>query len=84
MRGQSVLEVDACEGRGELAEIGRGGPDQAGELAEAPVRRHDRRVGAGQHQPQALGVVAAGLHADRCALHPPGPAMVALSSPLAP
>ena len=74
MRGQAVLQVDAGERRGKLAQIGGRRADQARELAEAPMRRRDRRVGARQHQRQALGVVAAGFHADRRALHRPGPA----------
>ena len=38
------LEVDAGERRRKLTQIGRRRPDQAGDLAEAPVGRRDRRV----------------------------------------
>ncbi len=38
------MEIDAGERRGKLAQIGGRRPDQAGELAEAPMRRRDRRV----------------------------------------
>ena len=46
MRGQAVLQVDAGERRRKLAQIGRRRADQAGELAEAPVGRRDRRIRA--------------------------------------
>ena len=50
MRGQAVLQIDAGERRRQLAQIGRRRADQAGELAEAPVRRRHRRLRARQHQ----------------------------------
>jgi hypothetical protein len=50
MGSQPILQVDAGERRGKLAQIGRRRTDQAGELAEAPMGRCDWLVGAGQHQ----------------------------------
>ena len=47
MRGQAILQVDAGERGGKLAQIGGRGADQAGELPEAPVRRRDRGRRAG-------------------------------------
>jgi hypothetical protein len=49
MRSQAVLEVNASQRRGKLAQIGRRRADQAGELTEAPMGRRDRRIRAGQH-----------------------------------
>jgi hypothetical protein len=74
VRGQAVLQIDAGERRRELTQVSGRRAHQAGELAEAPMGWRDWRVGAGQHQREALGVVAAGFYSDRCALHGPGPA----------
>jgi len=48
-----------------MPQIGRRRSDEAGELTEAPMGRGDRRIRAGQHQRQTLGIVAARLQPDR-------------------
>ena len=48
MGGQAILQIDAGQRRRKLAQIGGRRADQAGELAEAPMGRRDRRVRAGQ------------------------------------
>ncbi len=76
VRGQAILQVDAGERRGKLPQIGGRRPDKAGELAEAPVGRCDRRIRTRQHQRQALRIVAARLHPDRRTFDGPGPAAI--------
>ena len=69
-----MLQVDAGERGRELPQIGGRRADQAGELAEAPMRRRNRRIGTGQDQRQPLRIVAAGLDADQRAFDDAGPA----------
>ncbi len=64
MGAQPVLQIDAGERGGELTEIGGGRADLGGELAEAPVRRHDRRLRPRQDQREALTVAAVRLDVD--------------------
>ena len=74
--GQAILQVDACEWRGELPQVSGRSADLACKLAEAPVGRRDRRVRAGQHQGQALGVGAVCFHMDERAFDHARPAAV--------
>jgi hypothetical protein len=74
LRGQAVLQVDRGERGRELAQIGGGRADLARQLAEAPVRRRDGRIGAGQDQRQPLGIVAVCLDMDERALDHARPA----------
>jgi hypothetical protein len=53
--GQAILQVDACERRGELPHVSSRSANLACKLAEAPVGRRDRRARAGQHQRQGRG-----------------------------
>jgi hypothetical protein len=68
VRGQSVLQIDRRQRRWKLAQISRGRANLTRQLAEAPVGRRDRRIGAGQDQRQALGIVAVCLDMDERAL----------------
>jgi hypothetical protein len=61
MVGEAILQVDACQRRGKLVQIGRWRADQCCELAETPMRWRDRLLGAGQDQVEPFGIVAAGL-----------------------
>ena len=79
VRGQAVLQVDAGERRRELAQISGRRADQACKLAEAPVRRRDRRVcsraasgpgargrrGLLRHGSRALSTMRVRLRCDR-------------------
>jgi transposase len=65
VRAQPVLQVDARERSGKLTQIGGGRADLAGHLAEAPMRRCDRRVRSGQDQGQSLRIGAARLDMDK-------------------
>ena len=76
VRGQAVLQVDPRKRRRKLAQIGRRCTHKAGELAEAPMGRGNRRVGSGHDQRQRLRIVAAGLDADRRTLDYARPAAV--------
>ena len=73
---QAILQVDGGERRRELAQIGGRRADQAGQLAEAPMGRGDRRIRAGKDQRQAFRVAAVRLHMDECAFHDTRPAAV--------
>jgi hypothetical protein len=42
VRGETVLQADACKRRRKLAQVGRRRTDQARELAEAPMGRRNR------------------------------------------
>ena len=72
--GQPVLQVDPRQRRGQLSQIGRGGTDEARELAEGPMRRRDGFICARQDKAQLLRVVAMRLDTDRRALHRARPA----------
>ena len=74
VRHQPVLQVDASERGGKLAQVSRRRTHQARELAERPVRRRHRGVRAGQHQGEPRRVVALRLDADGGALHRAGAA----------
>jgi hypothetical protein len=74
MRGQAILQVDAGKRRWQLAEIGGGRADKAGELTEAPMRGGDRRGVARQDQRQAFGIIAACLDMDQGAFDHARPA----------
>ena len=78
--GKAILQIDAGERGRKLAQIGCRRADQAGELAETPMRRRDGRVSTGQHQRQPLGIVAARLDADGLAFDDPG--LAAFGPPL--
>jgi hypothetical protein len=71
VRGKPVLQIDAGKRRGKLAQIGRRRTNQAGELAEAPMGRRDRRIGVRQDECQVFRIVAMGFDADRRALDRP-------------
>ena len=72
--GQTVLQVDPRQRRGQLPQIGRRRADEAGELAEGPMRRRDRLICARQDKSQLLRVVAMRLDPDRRTLHRARPA----------
>ena len=74
--GQAILQVDACERRRELTQIGRRRADEARELAEAPMGRRDRCLGVRQNERELLGIVAMGLDPDRRALDCARPALL--------
>lgn len=74
MRGQTILQIDAGKRGRELTEIGGRCADLAGELTEAPVRRRDGRVRAGQDQGEAFGIGAARLDMDQRGFDHAGPA----------
>ncbi len=74
--GQPILQIDAGQRGGKLAQIGGRRPDLGRELAEGPMVRLDGRVRAGQHQRQPLGIGAAGLHMDAGRLHQARPAVI--------
>ena len=74
MRGETVLQVDAGERGRELAQISGGRADERSKLAEAPVRRRDRRLGARQHERQAVGIIAGRFDPDGGAFDGPRPA----------
>ena len=69
MVGQTVLQVDPCQRRGQLSQIRCRGPNDAGKLAKSPMRGRDRFVRFRQHQVQPLGVVESGLDPDIRRLH---------------
>jgi hypothetical protein len=78
--GQAVLQVDPCQRRGQLPQVGRRGADDAGKLTERPMRRCDWFVRFRQDQVQPFGVVTRGLDPDVRRLHhsaaaPLGPAL---------
>ena len=74
VRSQSILQVDRSKWRRKLTQIGRGCPDLAGQLAEAPMGRRNRRVGAGQNQRKTLGIAAVRLDMDQGAFDDAGAA----------
>ena len=78
--GQTVLQVDPRQRRGQLPKVRGRSADNAGELAEGPMRRRDRFMRFRQHQVQPLSVVARGLDPDIGGLH--HPAAAALRAPL--
>ena len=78
--GQAILQIDAGERRGKLAQIGRRCANEARELAEAPMGGCYRRLGVRKDERQLLRIVAMGLDPDRRALDRPrlaplGPAL---------
>ena len=62
-------QVDPRQRRRQLPQIGRRSADDAGKLAEGPVRGCHRFLRFRQHQVQALGVVARRFDADIRRLH---------------
>ena len=66
---QAILQVDRGQRRRELAQICGRRTDQAGQLAEAPVRGCNRRICARQDERQPLRVAAVRLHMDERAFH---------------
>ena len=64
MIGQTILQVDPRQRRGQLTQVGRRGADDAGKLAKGPVRGRHRLVRFRQYQVQPLGAVARGLDPD--------------------
>ena len=74
MIGESILQVDAGERGGKLAQIGGRRTHEASELAEAPVGRSDRSISARQDQGEALRIVAARFDLDVGAFHGTGAA----------
>lgn len=68
------MQVDSSECGRELTQIGGGGANQTGELAEGPVCRRDCRICAWQDQGQSIWVTAVRLDMDERALHHPRPA----------
>ena len=58
----------------QLVQMGRRRIEQTGDMAEGPMRRRNRFVGARQNQPQLLRVVAMRLEPDRGALNAARPA----------
>ena len=69
------MQIDPGQGRRKLAQVGGRRAHQRRELPEAPMRRRNRRFRAGQHQGETLGIVSAGLHPHRGALHRTRPAL---------
>ena len=61
---QTVLQVDPCQRRGKLPQVGGRSADDAGKLAESPMRGRDRFLRLRQDQVQPLSAVARGLDAD--------------------
>ncbi len=72
--GQAVLQVDACQRRGQLPQVGGRSTDDAGKLAERPVRGCNRFMRFRKDQVQPLSAVARGFHPDVCRLHHPAAA----------
>jgi hypothetical protein len=58
MRAQPILQIDAGERRGQLTQICRGRADETRELAEAPMRRRDWRIGTRQQERKLFGMLA--------------------------
>ena len=67
--GQTILQVDPRQRRGQLAQVGGRSADDARKLAERPMRGRNRFMCFRQHQVQPLGVVARGLDPDISRLH---------------
>ena len=72
--GQAVLKVDSRQRRRQLPQVRRRSANDAGNLAEGPMRRRDRLMCLRQHQVQPLGVIARGLDPDIRRLHDPAAA----------
>jgi hypothetical protein len=68
---QTVLQVDAGQGRRQLTQIARRGADQARQLAERPMGGGHRLVAARYDQPQPLAVIATGLDTHGAAIDGP-------------
>ena len=67
--GQAILQVDPRQRRGQLPQVGGRRTDDAGKLAEGPVRGRNRFMRLRQNQVKPLGAVARGLDADVRRLH---------------
>ena len=67
--GQAILQVDPRQRRGQLPQVGGRSADDAGKLAERPMRGRNRFMRFRQHQMQPLGVIARGLDPDIRRLH---------------
>lgn len=63
--GEAILQVDTCQRRRQLAQIGSGRTDERRQLPETPVGRRDRLLGTGQDQVEPLGIVATRFDPDR-------------------
>lgn len=72
--GQAVLQVDPGQRRRQLPQVGGRRADDAGELAESPVRGCHGFMCFRQHKVQPLGVIARGLNPDIRRLHHPAAA----------
>ena len=62
-------QVDPRQRRGQLPQVGGRSADDAGKLAERPMRGRNRFMRFRQHQMQPLGVIARGLDPDIRRLH---------------
>ena len=71
---QTVLQVDPCQRRGKLPQVGGRSADDAGKLAESPMRGRDRFLRLRQDQVQPLCTVARCLDTDVGGLHHPAAA----------
>ena len=67
--GEAILQVDPCQRRGQLSQVGRRSADNASELTKGPMRGSHRFMRFRQDQVQPLWVVARGLDADVRRLH---------------
>ena len=72
--GQTVLQVDPRQRRGQLPQVGGRRADNARKLAEGPVRGRDRLMRFRKNQVQPLCTVARSLDTDVGGLHHPAAA----------